>query len=146
MAYHHTLNANSMHHKIATVIACCCPANGRRHACPFYTWPKQWQPRQQNISAAVGPTGSGSGSAHIRVLRKSLYYELLKSAYSGSLVQTWTYSQVSYLSFSKSIAMQVAQGQPASSSSAVSIMLAEIVAEQQALRQVERMCKTLADS
>ena len=42
--------------------------------------------------------------------------------------------------------MQVAQGRPASSSSAVSVMLAEVVAEQQALRQVELMCKTLADS
>ncbi|KAL3142104.1 hypothetical protein ABBQ32_004724 [Trebouxia sp. C0010 RCD-2024] len=41
---------------------------------------------------------------------------------------------------------QVAQGQPASSGSAVSVMLAEVVAEQQALRQVELMCKTLADS
>lgn len=41
---------------------------------------------------------------------------------------------------------QVAQGKPASSSKAVSIMLAQVVAEQQALTQIELMCKTIADS
>lgn len=41
---------------------------------------------------------------------------------------------------------QVAQGKPASSSKAVSSMLAQVVAEQQALTQIELMCKTIADS
>ena len=45
-----------------------------------------------------------------------------------------------------SSAMQVAQGKPASSNRAVTIMLAQVVAEQQALTQIEVLCKTLADS
>ena len=41
---------------------------------------------------------------------------------------------------------QVQQGQPASSTAAVSTMLAEMVAEQQALKQVQHLCDTLAKS
>ncbi len=42
--------------------------------------------------------------------------------------------------------MQVKRGQPSNSSSAVSTMLAEAVAEQQALLQVESICNALAKS
>lgn len=41
---------------------------------------------------------------------------------------------------------QVEHGKPASSTAAVSTMLAEMVAEQQALKQVQHICNTLAKS
>ena len=41
---------------------------------------------------------------------------------------------------------QIKQGQPASSTAAVSTLLAEVVAERQALQQAQQLCKTLAES